>query len=164
MHFTPHRTRPISSPYTSLEDWLERGPHFLKDQVNEQFWGTYSADVNDILLDPINCQWLKSPIGEFLTPEEQRGYTSSYQRTTMQRRLTSERFAHSRLHIESDLENGQGSQTTISPSQQKLKALFKSKLFTPLATGVFIVNITTALGYAMLMNGPTTSEEQYTPG
>jgi hypothetical protein len=128
----------------SVGEWLCEGPNICKlSQENDPRWHLYSADVKRLVLSTQNNYWLDYNISDILAIGGQGG-TDFDPRTALDRRRP-------RRPTEREPLSPQNWRKTAMDVLGKLR----DAAFLPISVLVYVVNITSALGYLMLANAPS---------
>ncbi|RDW56851.1 hypothetical protein BP5796_12918 [Coleophoma crateriformis] len=143
----------------SVEHWLCQGPDLEKlDQESNPRWKSYTAEVKRVVLDPQASDWLHYSIEDLLNVREH-GTAYHVSNTSLDRGRQArgsinrdQRSTYSRPRETADQHNALAALSTwILRANQALQWLF-GVLFLPISILIHSVNISSALGYLMLVN------------
>ncbi|KAH8751857.1 hypothetical protein F5882DRAFT_62035 [Hyaloscypha sp. PMI_1271] len=151
---------PLRAPRNStLCKFLLDGPS-VHGHFEDMLWMPYSHAVRRLLLDPESRSWLEQDVDIFLDAADLMN-TGERGDTGQEALRDSEQLYDEEAQNDEDPEEFP---RQLHSTWRRIRTLVFNTLFAPLATAVCIFNITTALGYVILMNDPAPPKPSYIIG
>ena len=148
-----------------MGQWLYQGPNIRKlDQESHPRWQLYTVKIKSVVLDPQDNDWLHYKIEDILDMGGHGvGYYISHTGSSQGRRSRGSIYRDhqpTESRLRETAERYDASTPSLSWSGRARHALqcLSTALFLPVSILIYSVNISSALGYLMLVNIPNSQE------